>query len=311
MKLKRAMGVAGGLVGLVALYGTWTYSRTEWIPAGHVGVIYDAQGGLQKKIIPPRAVFVGWRQQLYTYPTQLQAAIYTQDANEGEERAADGINITTNDNANTIFDVVVMYRVLPQDVLTVFNAFGPIPIEDIQVQHIRRALKEAVNTVGTRYDVFELMGPKRVEASMQTTIELQNLLSRKGITVENVMLGGCYPTPEVQSKITARVNSLTELQISRLRGELADIEKQTALVRAGAEAQSRKLSAAQIQGKSIEMLKLDTAEAALKKWNGQLPVLESKPGQTLVIGRDMLMGNGAARSNTNRSGASSEEDQSR
>ena len=54
------------------------------------------------------------------------------------------------------------------------------------------------------------------------------------------MLGGCYPTPDVQSKITARVNSLTELEISRLRGELADIEKQTALVRAQAESKARK-----------------------------------------------------------------------
>lgn len=290
MTLKRTLAIIGGLAGLFALYEIWINSRTQWIPAGHVGVIYDAQGGLQKKIINPRALYVGWGQQLYTYPTQLQAAIYTQDVNEGEERAADGINITTNDNANTIFDVVVMYRVKSENVLTVFNEFGPIPIEDIQTQHIRRAVKEAVNVVGTRYDVFELMGPKRQMASEAITKELQDRLAHKGISVENVMLGGCFPTPEVQSKITARVNSLTELQISRLRGELADIEKETALVRAKAEADSRRVSAAQVQGKSIEMLKLDTAEAALKKWNGQLPVMESKPGQTIVIGRDMLTG---------------------
>lgn len=302
MKLKRALAIAGGIVGLVLVYETWVYSRTQWVPAGHVGVIYDAQGGLQKNVIKPRAVYVGWRQQLYTYPTQLQAAIYTQDADEGEVRSADGILITTNDNANTTFDVVVMYRVQPENVLTVFNEFGPIPIDDIQTQHIRRAVKEAVNVVGTQYDVFQLMGPKRQEASEAITKELQNRLGRKGITVENVMLGGCYPTPEVQSKITARVNSLTELQISRLRGQLADIEKQTALVRAQAEAESRKVSAAQVQGKSIEMLKLDTAEAALKKWNGQLPVLESKPGQTIVIGQDVMSGmaNSATRRRNSR-----------
>ena len=302
MKLKRALAIVGGIVGVFALYEGFVYSRTQWIPAGHIGVIYDAQGGLQKDVIKPRAVYVGWRQQLYTYPTQLQAAIYTQDVNEGEDRSADGILITTNDNANTIFDVVVMYRVQPENVLTVFNEFGPIPIEDIQVQHIRRAVKEAVNVVGTQYDVFQLMGPKRQEASELITKELQNRLARKGISVESVMLGGCYPTPEVQSKITARVNSLTELQISRLRGQLADIEKQTALVRAQAEAESRKVSAAQVQGKSIEMLKLDVAEAALKKWSGQLPVLESKPGQTIIVGQDMMngMANGAIQRRNNR-----------
>lgn len=288
MKLKQVVAIGGSVVGLFLIYQGWMLSRTRWVPAGHVGVIYDAQGGLQKNVINPRAVFVGWRQELYIYPTQLQAAIYTQDPNEGEERSADGINITTNDNANTVFDVTVMYRVRPENVLTVFNEFGPIPIEDIQTQHIRRAVKEAVNVVGTRYDVFELMGPKREEASLAITKELQDILGKRGITVERAMLGACFPTPEVQSKITARVNSLTELQISRLRGQLADIEKQTALVQAQAQAESRRVSAAQVQGKSIEMLKLEATEQALKKWNGQLPLLESKPGQTIVIGRDVL-----------------------
>lgn len=288
MRLKRVLAMIGVAVLCVAGYFFWTYSRTAWIPAGQVGLIYDAQGGLQKQPILPRAVYVGWRQQLYTYPTQLQAAIYTQDPDEGEVKAADGILITTNDNANTIFDVAVMYRVKPEDVVTVFNAFGPIPIEQIQTEYIRRAVKEVVNVIGPRYDVFELMGPKREEASQLMTDELQKAMVTKGITVEKVMLGSCYPTQDVQSKITARVNSLTDLEISRLRGQMADIEKETALIRAEAASKARNITAAQTQGKSMEMLKLDAAEAALRKWNGQLPILESKPGQTLVIGRDLL-----------------------
>ena len=124
------------------------YSRTEWVPAGHVGVIYDAQGGLQKKPIIPRAVYVGWRQQLYTYPTQLQAAIYTQDPDEGEDQVRGRHHITTNDNANTDFRCGRDVPGQAEDVLTVFNEFGPIPIEDIQTQYIRRAVKEVVNVVG-------------------------------------------------------------------------------------------------------------------------------------------------------------------
>jgi regulator of protease activity HflC (stomatin/prohibitin superfamily) len=289
MPLKRFVTLIALIIGVSMIYGLWVSWRTQWVPAGFVGVIYDAQGGLQKRTIAPSAVTVGWRQQLYVYPTQLQAAIYTQDPDEGEDRSADGILITTNDNANSTFDVVVMYRVKPEDVITVFNEFGPIPIEDIQVQHIRRAVKEAVNVVGPHYDVFELMGPKRQEASDMMTSTLQGLLRPKGITVERVMLGGCYPTADVQSKITARVNSLTDLEISRLKEQLAEIEKQTALVRAQAEAEARKVSAAQVQGKGIEMLRLDATEAALKKWDGRLPILQSKPGQTIIIGRDMLM----------------------
>jgi len=212
-------------------YGVFWWVRTRWIPAGFVGVIYDASGGLQQKVYPPSAVTVGWRQQLYTYPTKLQAAIYTQDPDAGEERTADGILVTTNDNASTIFDVAVFYHVEPKDVFKAFDAFGPIPIEDIQALHIRRAVKEAANAVGTQYDLFELMGPKRQIAGEQMRKELQDRLSRKGITIDNAMLGSCYPSPEIQGKITSRVNSYVELEISILKRQIAEIERQIAIVR--------------------------------------------------------------------------------
>jgi regulator of protease activity HflC (stomatin/prohibitin superfamily) len=251
-------------------------------------VIYDANSGLQKSKIDPKRVTVGWRQRLYTYPTRLQAAIYTQDPEEGEVKSADGILITSKDNANTVFDVTVMYRVLPQDVFKVFQSFGPIPIEDIQTLHIRRAVKEAVNDVSTSYEVFDLMGARREEISRLATEELRKRLAPKGITVEMVLLGSCYPSPDIQAKINARVNSYTELEISRLRREIAEIERQTALVKAGAEQQAQQMSAAKTEQRSLEMLKLQATEQAVQKWNGELPAIQTKPGQTVVITRELL-----------------------
>lgn len=218
---------------LVLIIGAFTFmivmSRMQWIPAGYVGVIYDASGGLQDKILRPQATFVGWRQQLYIYPTRLQNALYTNDPSAGERRTSDAILVTTNDNANTAFDVSVIYRVEPKDVIKVFNAFGPISIEEIQTLHIRRAVKEAVNAVGTQYDLFALMGAKRQEASTRMTEELVKRLSPKGITIEFAMLGACQPSANVQQKITSRVNSYVELEISRLRQQVAEIDRQIAL----------------------------------------------------------------------------------
>jgi regulator of protease activity HflC (stomatin/prohibitin superfamily) len=291
-RLKTVGCAAGAIVLAGFLWKAWDYSRTEWIPAGSVGILYDASGGLQKDVIEPRAVRIGWRQKLYTYPTQLQAAIYTQDPDEGENKSADGILVTTKDNANTTFDVIVMYRVKKEDVPAVFAQFGPIPIEDIQTQHIRRAVKEAINVVSTRYEVFELMGSKRGEASQGATEELRKRIGPKGITVEQVMLGSCYPSADLQSKINARVNSYTELEISTLRNTKAEIDRQSAIVKAESEAHARALSAAQTQQRSIDMLKLQAAEEAIQKWNGELPMYESKPGQTIVIGRDVLQAQG-------------------
>lgn len=68
----------------VLLIGGFVWSRSRWIPAGHVGVVYDASRGLLPEVIKPKRVFIGWRQQLYTYPTQLMNALYTQDPTAGE-----------------------------------------------------------------------------------------------------------------------------------------------------------------------------------------------------------------------------------
>lgn len=270
-------------------------SRLDWVPAGHVGVVYDASRGILPEIYKPSAVFIGWRQQLYTYPTRLQAAIYTDDPQSGETKSADGILITTNDNANTTFDVAVMYRVKQEEVINVFNSFGAVPIEDIQRNFIRRAVKEAANDIGTQFDLFSLMGSKREEASQKLTALLKQKLSTKGITVESAMLGGCYPSQDIQQKITSRVNSYVELEISRLKRQIAEIERQVAVVKGEANAQASQLTAAQAKDRSIELLRLEAAEAAIEKWDGTLPAISPKQGQTVVVSPELLQQIGGGR----------------
>ncbi len=292
MRRLRFKTVVIGFLGLAVVAGgyfIWTWSRTRWIPAGYVGVIYDAGGGLRKEVIPPRAVTVGWRQQLFIYPTKLQNAIYSQDPLAGEVKAPDGIQVTTNDNASTIFDVSVVYRVRPEDVVRVFNEFGAIPIEDIQALHIRRAVKEVVNDIGTRYDLFSLMGTKRQEASQLMTEGLRQRLGPKGLTIVSAMLMNAYPGQDFQSKITSRVNAYVDLDISTLRQQIADIDRQTANIRAKAETEAGQLNAAQTAGRSMDMLTLEAQEEAIRKWDGRLPTVVMKPGQTVVLGKDSLM----------------------
>jgi hypothetical protein len=86
------------------------------------------------------------------------------------------------------------------------------------------------------------------------------------------------------------VNSYTELEISRLKREIAEIERQSAVVKAEAEMESSQLRAATTQERSFELLKLETYEEAIKRWNGALPPISPKPGQTIVIGKDGILG---------------------
>jgi hypothetical protein len=291
--LKKLIRILLLVVGLPLVALMVYVSRTDWVPAGYVGVVFDANQGILPKVYKPSAVFIGWRQQLYIYPTRLQAAVYTQDPSSGENKSADGILVTTNDNANTTFDVSVFYRVKAEDVTTIFNSFGAVPIEEIQRTFIRRAVKEVANEVGTQYDLFSLMGSKRQEASKKLTESLRRQLAAKGIYVEQALLGGCYPSEDIQQKITSRVNSYVELEISRLKRQIAEIDRQVAVVKGEASARAIELTASQAAGRSVELLKLEAAESALEKWDGALPPISPKPGQTIVLTQDLLQQLGA------------------
>jgi hypothetical protein len=288
LKLKSVLRTVLALVVVGAISGAYVYYRTQWIPAGYVGVVYDANRGVLPDVYKPQALVVGWRQQLHIYPTRLQAAVYTQDTSAGEVRAADGILITTNDNANTVFDVTVFYRVKAEDVLRAFNAFGPVPIEEIQSTFIRRAVKEVANAIGTEYDLFGLMGPKRKEASEKMTVELQRKLSVNGITVEAALLGACYPSQDIQQKITSRVNAYVELEISQLQRQIAEINRQVAVVQGEANAEATKISSSQTKDRSIELLRIQAEAEAINRWNGELPPISPKSGQTIVLTPDEL-----------------------
>ena len=289
MKKSHKIGCAFlAILGCGIAYWFYYLSFTHWIPAGYVGVIYDAQGGLEKKYYLPQAVTLNWFQQLYTYPTKLQNAVYSQDPNSGEMKAADGISITTSDNANTIFDISVLYRVKPDDVFKAFAAFGAIPIEDIQAQHIRRAVKEAASAVGSQYDLFSLMGPKRQEASEKLTDSLREILARKGITVEQSMILTVYPSPDTSSKINSRVNGYIQIDISSLNQQIAEINRQTSVMTAEAKQKAQGLTAAATSQKSLDVIQMDNTESAIDRWDGHVSPLSSDGHQTIVLGSGVL-----------------------
>lgn len=283
------MVLGGGILFFIWLigFGIWR-SFLAWIPAGHVGVLFHASGGLERKVYTPRRLFVPWMTKLYVYPTMQRSAIYTNDPDEGEVKASDAVRVTTNDNANTDFDLVIWYHIKPEDVLTVFDNFRTQPIEQIQSSAIRAAVRQSASNVGIRYSAFELMGSARSEASKMLTEELRKALGPKGITIDRAAFAGTTPNETILQRITAQVNAETEAKIAEIKRDIADAQKTIDITQATALSKASGLKAQQTKGKSLELLNLEADIEALKKWDGQLPPIQAKPGQTIVITSETL-----------------------
>lgn len=258
--------------------------RCDWIKAGWCGAMYNPAKGLDRQhVLNPRRHYVPWRHQIYQMPTMVRAAVYTEDPSAGEEKSADSILMTTNDNANTKFDLAIFYHIDKKHLSRAFDAFGVTKIEDIQSNQIRAAAREVANDISTEYSVFELMGPKRKEASDRMTKGLQDRLLKKGITIQHVLICACHPDINTREKIVQRVNSLTDLSIAKIKQEIAEIRRQKAIILAEANATAARLKSSQTGEKSIEILSLNSDIEAAKKWDGHLSPLSSSRGQNIVL----------------------------
>ncbi len=287
-KLTRLLIVSGVCL-VLFLVGFGVYnSFMQWIPAGHVGLLYHANGGLEKRVITPQRVFVGWMTTLYTYPTKEQSAVYTNDPDEGEVKSADAVKVATNDNANTDFDIVIWYHIAPDDVLKVFDNYRGQAIELIQSSVIRSAVRQAASNIGTQYDAFALMGEARGEASLKLTALLQKELGLRGITIDGAEFAGHSPSPAILTRITAQINAETDLNIAKTRQEIAKAKKEIAITLATAQAEASRLKSAQTQAKSLDLLSIEADIAALKKWDGKVPPIQTRQGQSIVITPETL-----------------------
>ncbi len=288
MKLKTFLAAGGAAVGLGLASWIFYESRSVWIDAGYVGILYNASTGVSPTPIKPGRTFVGWRQQLFVFPTKLMSAKYVQDADEGEQKVADGILITTSDNANTTFDVCVIYRISEANVIKVFNSFGPVDVQTIQANHLRRAIKDVVNEIGPKYEVFDLMGPKRAEFCDLATKALRARMLSKGIEIDSLMLMTAYPANETMEKITRRVNQYTEYDIAVLRKQIAEVTRQTNVITANARMLAARATSATAKDKGLEQLQLQADEEALEKWDGHLPPIRTGSGQTVIVDSNMI-----------------------
>ena len=293
IKTKTKLFVVSGAFVFLALIG-WSYYRLnlQWIPAGYVGIKFNARAGADRsRLYEPQAYFTGPFEQFYLYPTRIQNAVYTQDPTAGESKSADGILITTNDTANTTFDVSVIYIIEKKNVFVAFDTFGPIPIETIQSQHIRRAVREESSVVGNQYDVYSLMGPKRVEASEKLTQRLRAKLSYKGITIIQAMILNAYPSQDLVTKIHNNVNSVTGVQIAQLNQQIATMQNQINIVNAQATQEAQRITGSGTVAKSLDIIDLELAEEAAKRWNGSLTKIQGGGNKSIIVnGADLFGG---------------------
>jgi regulator of protease activity HflC (stomatin/prohibitin superfamily) len=264
---------------LVLVFGVYTVSCWEKVPAGNVGIkvyLLGTDRGVDNEVLGVGRQWIGWQQELYLYPTFTQNDSWT--GNEGMTfQDKDGLNISS--------DIGISYHVDPSKAAVLFQKYRK-GIDEISQLVIRRYVQDSLVRHASVMSVEEINGPQKSRLLQDVQIDVAKQLASDGLVVEKLTWIGRLGLPEtvqeaLNAKITATQKALTrENEVAQAQAQ-ANIERAKAqgdadakLTMAKAEAQS-----IQIKGDALrqnqELVNLTLAE----RWDGHYP-------GTLFIGAD-------------------------
>lgn len=237
-------------------------STIVFVPAGHVGVLYDRGRGVLPYTLKEGINFtIPFWQHATLLDARLQEYTMSATADEGALRRDDALDAPTSDGQQVKVDVSVLFRVDKDKAAEIYQTIGMDYVDKI----IRPFSRSQIRMVLSRYSATSIYSESRQEAEAIMTKELATLLKDKNIILDKVLLRAVYFSPEYSQAIEAKV-------IAEQRVKQAEFEVKEATQRAQAKiAEAKGLAEAQtLQKASLtqEFLQLE----AIKKWNGVMPL---------------------------------------
>jgi regulator of protease activity HflC (stomatin/prohibitin superfamily) len=260
-------GIVLGIIIILALIITPLF--VEKIDQGHVGVVYNPNGGVEKEVLTPGWHVVGLFKKVIEYPTRTQ----TTDAKNIELASSDGKGITIDFTYNFSIDAT--------KVVGIFNKFGPIKVDDLKSGYIKSRLKNAARKEVSQYSVLELYGSKSSEIAVKIQDDFTKDVEDLGIQIEGLVLGRPHPDKATQAAIDATVKAKQELERKNTEVEIArkDAEKQLITAQGNADAAiataTGQAEANRLLEQSITPLLIELKLAEARKAHGWVEVLGS------------------------------------
>ena len=256
---------------------TGCYERVE---PGNAGVMVNRLGdekGVDAKPLGVGRYWVGWNEDLYTFPTFKQMKSYPEP-----------FNFQMSDGTTIGYSIGIAYRVTPNMVTTVFQTYRK-GVDDITDTDLRQKISDALNRRASKMNTDKFIDGGKDDILIGVLNDLQKEMGPVGIEVISVSWMGKpdYPPTVVESinaKVTANQKTLQREQevkqstaeankaIEEARGkaESAKLEADGAAYATMADAKA-KADSINLRGEALrknpEIVQLES----ITKWNGILP----------------------------------------
>jgi prohibitin 2 len=247
MFAQRTIGMIGGVLVLVIglLFSSFTV-----ISAGHTGVQITL-GEVNPVSLTEGVHFVNPISQVKDIDVRLQKA------------QLDGQSAGTRDLQQVHTDIVINYRMSPQNLPHIYKEFGL----DVGSKILGPAINDAFKAVTGRYTSEELI-TKRDQVSQDILVHLREKVAQFNIDVSNVSLVNFGFSPEYQKAIEQKVIATQQTAKAEQDLRRIEVEARSRVAQAEGEAKAIAIQAQAIQsngGQNYVQLEW------IKRWNGKLP----------------------------------------
>lgn len=261
------------------------------VPAGNVGVkfnLYGSDKGVQTQELQPGRYWIGWNEELYTFPTFTQTRNWTATPDRGDG-GDESLTFGTVEGLSVNADVGITYHISPDKVTALFQKYrkGVDEISDIYLRNmVRDSLVKQASTIGIE-SVYGRGKADLIEAVQKdVAAQVENI----GIVIEKVYWIGDLRLPKnVTASINAKIQAtqMSEQRRNEVAQAQAEADKEVAVAQGQAKS---KLLIAQAEAEAITLLG-EAAEKSkgaaqlkwIEKWDGKLPVTQLGEGTNTLV----------------------------
>lgn len=271
----------------------------ERVPTGHVGVVYNMNGGVDGEILTQGWHIVSPTKKVTTYSIGIEQS-YLTAVDKGDSPKDESFSTPTSDGKSLVVDLEFSYKFDESRVAETFTRFKGQSGEDVKNTFIKPKMIAWTQEVTAKYPVTDVFGDKRQELNEALDVYLKAKFEPYGIIIDTVNFTNISTDEETQTAIQKKVTAQQELELAQIEAQTAKVQaekdkqvalieaeknKETALIqaeqakiKAEGEAEAKKIVAeadAEANRKIAESLTPELIEKIkFEAWDGKLPTVQ-------------------------------------
>jgi prohibitin 2 len=167
----------------------------------------------------------------------------------------------------------VLYRVPEDSVVKIFQEYAGAPFESLIAPRVQEALKEV-----TALHTAEMIVKTREDIKMRALEAAQRKVGTNFLVIVDVVIQDLTLSHELETAIEAKMVREQEAARARFAQEQAEIDAQTAIIKAKGEAESITL-----RGEALKVNPVYIDLQIVEKWDGESPLVIGGSGSGILM----------------------------